>query len=439
MPQVIIRIILWSLGYVALCLLPMTVALFGPSPEGRDFLIELGVALGMVGYVMLAIQFFTTGRISWIAPYFGSDAEIRFHRETGILALLFVFLHPAILIFADQEYLKYFDPTENFLRAVFLSLGSIALILIIVLSIWRVAIGLTYEWWLLTHGILACGVLVVGLAHALQVGHYVGEIGNQVVFIGLAILALGAYGYIRLLKPFRIRARPWKVIEVRPDCPEVYRLILEPDGHDGIDFRAGQYAWITIGRTKFVAQQHPFSFMSSDRQRDRVEFGIKQVGDFTGDVHAVSPGTPAYLDGPHGAFISDPRAEGLFCVVAGIGVTPVLSILRTARDQGDKRPMRLIYANPDVEHIPFFDDLESLSKDLNLTVIHVIEHAPEDWSGEVGLVDDGLIERQLHQMKVTDVECFICGPVPVIEIAEKALSGLDVPQWRIVSERFDLV
>jgi predicted ferric reductase len=300
--------------------------MFGPSPAGREFLIELGVAVGIVGYVMLAIQFFTTGRLFWITPYFGVDAEIRFHRETGILALIFVFLHPAILIFADLEYLKYFDPTENLLRAVFLILASVGLILIIVLSIWRVSIGLSYEWWLLTHGIMASGVLVVGLAHSLQVGHYFGELANQLVFIAMLVAALGAYGYIRLLKPFRVRTRPWKVVEVRPDCPEVYRLVLEADGHEGMDFRAGQYAWITIGKTYFVAQQHPFSFMSSDQQNSRVEFGIKQLGDFTGELHSVAPGTPVFLDGPYGSFVSDPKAEAIITIVAGIGLTPIHNI-----------------------------------------------------------------------------------------------------------------
>lgn len=439
MASVVTRIVLWSLAYLGLCFLPLVVAYFGPSPEGREFLVELGVALGMVGYVMLAIQFFTTGRFPWIATYFGSDAEVRFHRETGILALIFVFLHPTILIFTDPEYIKYFDPTENFLRAVFLSLASIALILIIVLSVWRVAIGLTYEWWLLTHGILASGVLVVGLTHSLQVGHYVGELGNQLVFIGLAVLALGAYGYIRLLKPFRIRRTPWKVVEVRPDCPEVFRLILEADGHEGMDFRAGQYAWITIGNTYFPAQQHPFSFMSSDEQTHRVEFGIKQLGDFTDVVSEVPPGTVAYLDGPHGAFIFDPKAEGAFYIAAGIGVTPIMSILRTARDQGDQRPLRLLFANPDQEHIPFYDELEQLSQDLNLTVVHVVQEAPEEWDGEVGLIDEKIIGRHRELMGELDLEYFVCGPIPVIEIAEKALSNLNVPSWRIVSERFDLV
>lgn len=439
MANVIMRIILWSLAYLSLCFLPLAVAYLGPMPADREFLVELGVGLGMIGYVMLAIQFFTSGRFPWIAAYFGSDAEVRFHRETGIVALIFVFLHPAILIFTVPEYIKYFDPTENFLRAVFLCFASVALILIIVLSIWRVAIGLTYEWWLLTHGILASGVLLVGLAHSLQVGHYFGELVNKVVFISLAVLALGAYGYIRILKPFRVRRRPWKVAEVRPDCPEVYRLILEADGHEGINFRAGQYAWITIGNTYFPAQQHPFSFMSSDEQAHRVEFGIKQLGDFTDIVADIPVGTVAFLDGPYGAFTFDPKAEGAFYIAAGIGVTPIMSILRTARDQHEKRPLRLLFANPDREHIPFHDGLEQLSRELNLTVVHVLQEPPADWQGEEGLIDDEIIKRHRESMGELDLEYFVCGPIPVIEIAEKSLAKLNVPAWRIVSERFDLV
>lgn len=439
MINVLTRIFLWSLLYVGLCLLPLLIVGFGPAPAGRDWAIELGVAFGMVGYVMLALQFFTTGRLRWIAPYFGTDAEIRFHRETGVLALVFVFLHPAILLIADPEYWKYFDPTENFLRAVFLTCASIGLILIIVLSLWRVAAGLTYEWWLLTHGLLACGVLLVGLVHALQVGHYVGEWKNQLAFILFAAAAFGVYSYIRLLKPFRLRRIPWKVQQVQTDCPEVYRLVLEADGHPGLKFRAGQYAWITLGEKYFLAQQHPFSMMSSDRHPTRLEFGIKELGDFTAAINENPAGTRAYVDGPYGAFLTDSQASGSLCIVAGIGITPVLSILNTARELNDPRPFRLIYGNVNREQIPFRKELEELSRHLDLKITHVLQEPPDDWDGPTGMIDDQLIHDHYTQLPADDIECFICGPVPVINLAEKALAELNVPAHRIVSERFDLV
>jgi NAD(P)H-flavin reductase len=44
--------------------------------------------------------------------------------------------------------------------------------------------------------------------------------------------------------------------------------------------------------------QHPFSFSSSPERDGRIQMTIKELGDFTGTVGSIAPGTRAYLDGP---------------------------------------------------------------------------------------------------------------------------------------------
>jgi NAD(P)H-flavin reductase len=83
--------------------------------------------------------------------------------------------------------------------------------------------------------------------------------------------------------------------------------------------------------------------------------------------------------------------------------------------------------------------MEQLSQQLNLEVIHVLQKPPDNWSGEEGKVDDPMIKRHLAEMGEMDIEYFVCGPIPVIQITEDSLIGQNVPRWRIVSERFDLV
>lgn len=160
--------ILWRVGlqcaaYVLVAILPLGIAYSVAVGEGRGFWIEFGVGLGMVVFALLGMQFITTARFGWVAPHVGSDAVIYFHRQAGILVLVIFFGHPLVLFFADPEYLAYLDPRVNFLRAVFLIAATIALLLVVILPLFGLRYGLSYEWWRLTHGLLLATILFAWL------------------------------------------------------------------------------------------------------------------------------------------------------------------------------------------------------------------------------------------------------------------------------------
>lgn len=122
----------------------------------------------------------------------------------------------------------------------------------------------------------------------------------------------------------------------------------------------------------------------------------------------------------------------------GIGITALLSMLRTARDRGDRRPYVLFYANRRFEDAAFVEELEELGTQLHLDTIHVVQEPPENWAGETGLVDDELLRRWLPA-RFESFQYFICGPPPMMDALEDALGRLGVPAERIHSERFSFV
>jgi predicted ferric reductase len=436
----LLRAGIWLGLYGVLCLLPLVVGLAGPTLPGRAFWIEFGSALGMVGFGMLAVQCLTTARFRWVAPGYGSDAELLFHRRAGILAFFFVMAHPIVLIAADVRYLEYFDPTVNFLRAVFLSAAVVGLVLLVVLPLWRLNFGLNYEWWRLTHAGLTVGVLIVAIAHAIQVAHYTNTLWKQAFWVLLGGGGIALVAHTRLGKPFLSRRRPYRVVGVRDERGAVYSLILEPDGHPGLRFRAGQYVWITVGDTPFRLQQHPFTISSSDARPERIELGIKELGDFTATIKDIAPGTRAFLEGPYGAFTLDKNpAVGGFFIAGGIGVTPFISMIRSCRDRGDRRRLVLIYANNNWDEVAFREELDELQKELNLTVVHVLRDPPDGWIGESGYVTHEVIARNLPPKDVRSFFYYMCGPEPLMDMAEAALRDLGVRPWRRSSERFQIV
>jgi predicted ferric reductase len=434
------RSTIWIGIYVVLCLTPLIVLGAGRLPPGRGFVTEFGVALGMIGFGMLVAQCLTTGRFRWVAPGVGSDAELIFHRRAGVLAFVMVAAHPAVLILAEPKNLEYFDPRANFLRAIFLTAATVGLVLLIVLPLWRLSFGLSYEWWRVTHGAITAGVLLVAVAHAVQVGHYTSTFWKQAAWAGVGGVGILLVAHTRFVKPLLAAGRPYRVAEVRDEGRGVHTLALVPDGHDGLEFAAGQYCWITIGDTPFTLQQHPFTVASSDARPGRVEFAIKELGDFTGSVRGTAPDTRALVEGPYGAFTlpADPVIGGFF-VAGGIGITPFLSMLRSCRDRGDGRPLILIYANNTWDEAAFRDELDDLRAGLRLTIIHVLRDPPDGWGGETGYVDAALISRHLPGWAVNRFHFYACGPEPLMDAAADAFAGLGVPPWRQASERFQIV
>jgi predicted ferric reductase len=428
----------WAALYVILAALPLGLALLAPLPPARGFWIEFGVGLGFVGLAMLGLQFALTARFRQIAAPFGLDIMLHFHRQAGLVAFGMVLAHPVILILASPGYLEFLDPRASFVRALALWAVLGSLVLLIGLTLGRRSLGLAYEWWLASHGVLALSAVFIGLVHVLRVGYYIAVPWKQVAWIGMSGAAILLLLYSRVLKPLRLRRTPYRVAEVRPERGRSWTVALEPEGHPGMRFLPGQFAWVTFGDSPFSLEQHPFSFSSSARRPDRLEFTIKELGNFTDTVGTLQPGTRAFVEGPHGAFTLPDDATGAVFVAGGVGITPVMSILRTMRDAGDRRPLLLVYGHSREENITFREELQDLERELDLRVVHVLAHPPQQWGGETGLVDEALLDRHLPTMARSGVEYFVCGPEPMMDVVESHLLRQGVSLWKLNSERFEI-
>jgi predicted ferric reductase len=295
---------------------------------------------------------------------------------------------------------------------------------------------LSYEAWHVIHTVLALVLVIGALGHVLFVDEYVSSLWKQVLWAVMSIAFAALIVWVRLIKPSR--ARPWRLARVTPERGETTTLALRPPEGAGFAFAPGQFAWFAIGRSPFSLTQHPFSF-SSSAEREEVEVAVKALGDFTSGVHALEPGTTVYVDGPHGVFSMDQdEGPGFGFLAGGVGIAGLISMVRTMADRGDVRPAVLVYANRDWEGVAFREELEALQGRLDLTVVHVLEHPPEGWTGESGYVTADVLQRHLPP-GYRRFQYFICGPDPMMDAAEAALVQLGVPAERVHTERFDMV
>jgi predicted ferric reductase len=430
----------WLLLYLALAAAPVLIAYAGPIPGPRSFWIEFSVGLGFVGLAILGLQFLLTGRFRNIATSFGLDSMLQFHRQAGIVAFAFILAHPLILFATNRDYLSFLDPRVNFLRSLALTAVIGALVLLIVTTLWRQKLDIQYEWWRSAHGLLALFVVFVGIVHILQVGHYVAVWWKQAIWIALTVGAMFTVTKTRILNPLRSKRRPFEVVEVREERGDSWTLVFEPKGHHGIRFDAGQFIWMTLGPTPFSLQQHPYSLSSSATRPDRPEITAKALGDFSSTLKDVEIGTPAFLEGPFGAFTpNDDQSRNVCFIVGGVGITPVMSMLKTFRDRKDRRTMLLLYGNRDWDEVLFREELEALQDELDLTIVHVLSDPHDDWEGERGRVTPELIDRYSPHVEGSLMEFYVCGPEPLMDAAEQHLRKRGVPPKDIFSERFQIV
>lgn len=434
--------ILWIVVYLLLTLSPLLILLISPRPEGREFWREFSVALGFTGLAMMALQFVLTARFKWLKAPYGSDIVYHFHRQISLIAFFLIITHKGLLLIFSPDTFQLFNLFTAPWRARAAVTALILLIIMIVISLWRKRLKIDYTYWRIWHGILATAVIILGMTHVILVGHYINTPLKQLLWTSGGLFWVFTLVWVRIIKPIIILRHPYEVVRVTPERGNTYTLEVRPVGHRGMNFLPGQFAWITVWHSPFSDTEHPFSISSSAERPDCLSFTIKEFGDFTQRIKTLQPGQRLWVDGPYGAFSVDrhSHAKGFAFIAGGVGITPMMSMLRTLADRGDRRPLLLIYANKSWDNVIFREEIEHLKDRLNLQVVHVLEISPESWQGEQGFLNQQILERTLPKpAQRNEWEIFICGPERMMDAVEKTLPSLGVWWGDYHSERFDLV
>lgn len=434
--------IFWIGVYLLITLAPLLILVVGPRPAGREFWRDLSVGLGFSGFAMLGLQFVLTARFKVIKAPYGSDIVYFFHRQISLVTFALILAHPILLFAFDPKLLSLLNLATapwaaRFGVAAILSMGAL-----IAFSIWRKRLRIEYERWRIWHGILAIGAVALAIVHIEMRGYYLNTLWKQIFWGFYGIFWIGVLAWVRVIKPLILLRQAYLVEKVVPERGNAWTIVLRPQNKRRFRFQPGQFAWITAWNSPFQNSEHPFSFSGSAEDGTSLYFTIKELGDFTSSIKNLAAGERVYVDGPYGSFSVDrhPHAKEFAFIAGGIGITPIMSMLRTLADRGDPHPLTLIYANKTLEAATFLEEIEKLPQRLNLKVVHVLESPPEGWTGEKGFVNAKILQRHLSAERLPNrCEIFICGPAPMMNAVEKALVQIGVPLGDFHSERFDLV
>jgi predicted ferric reductase len=440
---------LWATVFLAVLLAPVLLAplLHGPrTRNGSSLLSELSVGIGLLATSMLVCAVVLPSRLRTLTRTLGIEGVLGIHRFVGLAVILLVGLHAVLVVAANPANVALFDVLHAPNRARTALGATVALGALIALTMLRKRLRHRYEVWRWVHVALAGTALVLSGLHIWLLHHVVRDAAMRALLAVLAVSVLGVLAYRWLWLPTLGARREYVVREVRPETSTVSTLVLEPRrrgarrGRRTLEFAPGQFAWLRLSPS-LRAQEHPFTIASSAHLGLWTEFTIRHSGDFTRELRLLRPGNSVWVDGPHGAFTLDlRRTTGLVMIAGGVGITPMMSMLRTLAHRRDQRPHRLLIIARTVEDLLFRAEIKKLQQRLDLTVVELLRQPPPSWSGASGTVDEDLLMALLPgKFRRNQLDYYLCGSPALVTDVLTVLDGMDIPQPRIHTEQFDLV
>jgi len=401
---------------------------------------RLAVVSGFFALTVLVCAAILPSRLRSLNRAFGIESVMEVHRFLGVSAAVLVLVHLAAVVANDPRSVALLNFPSAPPRAQAATMSTLAAVVLVAVVALKKRLRLSYESWRWMHVGLAAAVLVFGALHVVWLNHALKVPAMSAVFLVLVAIVVAVASYRWLWRGLLDPSTEFVIMEVRSESPTISTVVLAPRGSEGSwRFVPGQFAWLRMGRSP-AAEEHPFTISSSARDQYTM-FTVRHAGDFTRTLTALPPGTPVWVDGPHGAFSGDiGECSGFVLVAGGVGITPMMSMLRTAADRGDQRPYRLVVVASRPEDLLFREELGFLRASLDLVVTEVMRRPSDDWEGHYGGLGHGLLSLVLNSTEQPEsVDFFLCGPPTMIHDALEVIDALDVDPSRVHTELFDFV
>lgn len=236
-----------------------------------------------------------------------------------------------------------------------------------------------------------------------------------------------------------------KVAEVRRETADAVSIRFEIPANlkSAFKFKAGQHLTLKAEIDgEDVRRTYSVCVAPSD---DEMRIAVKQMrgGRFSTWANAkIAPGQTLDVLPPMGRFVAPERqdASTYIALAGGSGITPVISILKTALQEKPQARATLLYGNRDSASIMFLEELAALKNRFldRFEIYHFLENEDEEielFNGRLDRAKCDEVFSRLVDVKAADA-VFICGPGPMMDAAEAALAAKGVAKDRVFIERF---
>ncbi|WP_228942966.1 ferredoxin reductase [Nocardioides sp. Leaf374] len=240
--------------------------------------------------------------------------------------------------------------------------------------------------------------------------------------------------YLSLVNPLwstrELRGRIEKVV---PETEDAATLVIRPGWGWRYDHKPGQYVGIGV-QVEGKYQWRSYSVSSAPKRSGRtIAITVRAMPEGLLSSHLVNglaPGTIVRLALPEGDFVlPDPPPARMLFLVAGSGVTPVMSMLRTLDRRGSMPDVVMHYSSPTAERMIFRDELDRLEERHEGLSVHRLHTDTE------GMLAPADLDRVCPDWR--ERETWACGPGPMLDALSEHFEAEGVAE-RLHLERFSL-
>lgn len=211
---------------------------------------------------------------------------------------------------------------------------------------------------------------------------------------------------------------------------------------EGFDFRAGQHAeWTLLNppETDSEGNSRMFSLVSTPSEQQLTIATRMRDTAFKRVLGRMDIGDMLQVVNPHGSFtLHNDAAKPALFLIGGIGITPVMSIIKDATEKNLPHKIYLFYSNRRMEDAAFFQELKDLAvKNSHFTFIPTMtqpDKSSQGWSGETGYINRSMIEKYVPDLQTAIY--YLSGPPNMVAPMRKLLNEADVDDDNIKTEEF---
>ncbi len=256
-------------------------------------------------------------------------------------------------------------------------------------------------------------------------------------------MALSPEPKIQEKKRNRPRAVKWEteLLEIIEETPDVKTFRFEKP--DDWTFIPGQFVMVFFPEV-FGKANRAYSISSSPNSQ-YIDLTIKLYGVFTHHMWTLREGSSWTLRGPYGHFTLDmERTNDIILIGAGVGITPLMSMLRWSTEEKIDRRFLLLYSNKTPRDIVFHDEIQMIERmNPNVTVVHTLTRLEDKlkhtWPGLTGRISAEMIKEQVERWQQPGAEIatvYGCGPASMLTTMEEVMLSLGWPKEEIHYEKF---
>ncbi len=391
----------------------------------------LGQLTGILGTILLSIEYLLSTRAKFIEKIFGGlDRSYVAHRLIGGIGFVLILYHPFFLSFDSSSLLSglmlHFLPGE----VLSYNLGIFALYAYTALIFLTVYVRLPYNTWKKTHTFMGVP-LVIAAYHILTIGSDMENyLPLEIFILTLVSIAICSYLYKRFLYGRFSGQHKYKLEKINT-LGEIVEINLKPVGAP-MQFIAGQYVFIKFTSNEVAPELHPFSISSAPGE-PTIRISIKKFGNFTKSLINLNENDNVTLYGPHGEFGTKSLESGKpeIWIAGGIGVTPFLSLLRYYSRQNSVKNITFFYCAKNTNDFTYKEEINSLASHLGGMKVIFYE------SDKNGHINGNKIEEMSDGLQGKKI--FLCGPKGMMTSLVSEFESKKIHPHNIIFEDFSFL